>query len=505
MKRRTLIDLHALAKELKRPVSTLYALSAANDPFHLIPSRVRDAEWFAGLWHRFGRPGLHPHGLHYILVSQPHGSIVVPGTDKPYENTIDCDYLLAAAAKDARYLGLITASDMVDRRNAEAEILHSNGSEPASGGVTAPDCDLDFQLQEPAGLDFPELPRLAIIAPKIPQRYMIEIWIEKSTQGDIINPIAEQYGINVVPGQGQTSETRARELVERALAADKPVRILYVSDLDPAGDNMPVSAARKIEFWIRTKYPDLDVQLRNVALTREQADEWYDEPLPRTPLKHDIGGREHWEQHRGEGGVELDALEALHPGELAGILTEEVQRYYDHGLQERIDETESEVDEQLDQINDEVHAEHEARVGALRDRHEALMAEYRARVAALENQFRERFETLSEDTKACLDTIKDSLDGRFDFDSIDWPEPDEGDEDDDPLFDSVRGYVEQVDRYKRHQGKPIRRKPYKTGTARKPYKTGTTRNRKPGGKRGPYKKRLARRMSEETIKKILGD
>jgi hypothetical protein len=35
------------------------------------------------------------------------------------------------------------------------------------------------------------------------------------------------------------------------------------------------------------------------------------------------------------------------------------------------------------------------------------------------------------------------------------PEPDDGDEDDDPLFDSTREYVEQIDRYKEHQGKPI--------------------------------------------------
>jgi hypothetical protein len=34
--------------------------------------------------------------------------------------------------------------------------------------------------------------------------------------------------------------------------------------------------------------------------------------------------------------------------------------------------------------------------------------------------------------------------------NYDWPH-----EDDDPLFDSTRDYVEQMDRYKQHQGKPI--------------------------------------------------
>jgi hypothetical protein len=38
-------------------------------------------------------------------------------------------------------------------------------------------------------------------------------------------------------------------------------------------------------------------------------------------------------------------------------------------------------------------------------------------------------------------------------------EPEDGDEDDDPLFDSTRDYVEQIDRFKEHQAKPTERKP----------------------------------------------
>ena len=38
-------------------------------------------------------------------------------------------------------------------------------------------------------------------------------------------------------------------------------------------------------------------------------------------------------------------------------------------------------------------------------------------------------------------------------DEFDWPEPDEGDEDDDPMYDSTRSYLDQIDRYKEHQGR----------------------------------------------------
>ena len=87
MKCRNLPDLHELSKNLKRPVCMLHVLTPQNDPFHWTPAKIRNAEWFAGLWRQHGRPGLHPHGFHYILISRPHGEITLPSTGEPYENT----------------------------------------------------------------------------------------------------------------------------------------------------------------------------------------------------------------------------------------------------------------------------------------------------------------------------------------------------------------------------------------------------------------------------------
>jgi hypothetical protein len=47
--------------------------------------------------------------------------------------------------------------------------------------------------------------------------------------------------------------------------------------------------------------------------------------------------------------------------------------------------------------------------------------------------------------------------GPFDGDR-EWPEPDDGDEGPDPLFDSTRDYVEQIDCCKDFQKKPIARR-----------------------------------------------
>jgi hypothetical protein len=449
------LDLDRLSKELRRPKSTLTVLAPQNDPFRWTPARLRNAEWFSDLWARFGRPGLHPHGLHYVLVSQLNGTIAT-ATGRAYENTAECDLALASAARDARYLGMISAEDMLDRRNAEIEVNHSNESESADGGITHYDCDQLFTgLALPPDVKFPDVPRLVICPPKIAQRYIVEIWIEKSTMGDVIDPLARRFGVNVLTGIGQTSEIRCRQVIARARATGLPVRILYVSDFDPSGDNMPVAAARKIEFWIRMLAPDLDVQVRPVALTKDQCVEF---DLPRTPIKEGERRKDGWEKRHGEGATELDALEALHPGVLGRILTEEIGRYYDGTLQDRIDEVEARVDARLDEINAEARGQYGQEIGELRARHAVLVADLKQRLAEIEDEFSDRFEGLQYDLEVQWDAIADSLDGRFDFEAIDWPEPNEADEDPDPLFDSTRAYVEQIDRYKRHQGKPTERR-----------------------------------------------
>ena len=59
----------------------------------------------------------------------------------------------------------------------------------------------------------------------------------------------------------------------------------------------------------------------------------------------------------------------------------------------------------------------------------------------------DRFNTIRE---AVADRLREKAP---DPDGYDSPEPEDGDEDWDPLFDSSRDYVGQIDRYE-HQGKP---------------------------------------------------
>jgi hypothetical protein len=292
-----------------------------------------------------------------------------------------------------------------------------------------------------------EVPYLSINAPTIPQRYLVEVWCEKSTMNDILLPLGERYGVNIVTGIGELSLTRCVELVTRAEESERPVRILYVSDFDPAGASMPVAVARKIEFALGGR--DLDIQVRPVVLTHEQCIEYR---LPRTPIKDTEGRAGAFEARFGAGATELDALEALHEGELERILVKEVMRYYDDDLDARIDDIANDVQADLDAVNKTVHRRHAKAITALKTDHKALTAKINKLVKEFEKKANPILRKIEQDLEAEAPDVN----------AYDWPEPDDGDEDDDPLFDSTREYLDQIERYKNHQGKP-------TESTRKPY------------------------------------
>ena len=429
--------LKELAEELGRPLNTLIALTSQNDPFVAgTPWRETGAEWFFGIWRRFHlQSGAHIRRIHYVIISQEEPVLMPDG--KAYVNTLECFLVLNTASRDARYLGLIELRDLVDRRNDEARIYYNSETED-------PDIDIKGGFNAYVAPSV-SLPKLQFTAPKIPQRYLVEIWCEKSTMNDVLLPLGERYGVNVVTGIGEMSLTHCVQLVDRAIAraGGLPVRILYVSDFDPSGASMPVAVARKIEFVLRSEYHDVDVQVRPVVLTHDQCLQYR---LPRTPIKDSDKRAANFEARFGEGATELDALEALHPGELARILEREILRYYDDTLGDQIEDIGNDVQRDLDRINDEVHEQHADAIKELKAEHKKVLTALKA---------------FEKKAKPILGKIeKDLHDEAPDGSDYDWPDPSdfEGDEDDDPLYDSSRDYVEQIDRYKEHQGKATERR-----------------------------------------------
>jgi hypothetical protein len=311
-----------------------------------------------------------------------------------------------------------------DRRNPDP-VLNLDEPGPASLSVEG-EAMFTFTYGLPS---FHTLPDFVFSQPVIAQRYQIELWIEKSTMDDdVLLPLARRFNLNIVSAIGEISYTRCRELVERALASGRPVRILYISDFDPAGRSMPVAAARKIEFILRQRGLDLDIQLRPVALTHEQCIGYR---LPRTPIKESERRGKAFEERFGEGATELDALEALHPGELSRILEQEIRRNYDDDLKDRTAEAAEEFESELSEIQEGAIEPYSDEIEELREQYQDLERRWEEQTQSLADEYR----TIAERFNSIRRAIIESLTAQTpDLDDVDWPEPDEGNEDEDPLF-----------------------------------------------------------------------
>jgi hypothetical protein len=461
--------LKALAAELRRPLRSLIVLKGDNDPFlaNRPGRRLTGARWFAGLWDRLDVPdGVHLRRLHYLLVST--ASVALPD-GSPYENTDRCWKYLGSAACDARYLDLVPAATFRDRRAPEPIVffpVDSGGNailEVDDNGPLVERAGEPLIILEPHEYRFPELPNVSFSAPEIAEPFAIEVWVEKSTINDILLPLAQTYGVTLVTGLGELSLTQCLALVGRVRAHQRPTRILYISDHDPAGDGMPVSVARKIEFL--TQDDDLDIKLFPLLLTAAQVAEF---DLPRVPIKDSDARRGKFQERHGEGGVELDALEALHPGALGRIVRDAILLYRNptRTARREIAELETQVLREIDGIRQDVLAAYAAEITEVHesfDLAQAAIAQHqhaivgviaaaRGEIAAHQGAIDALLDVCCEQASPVWDRIASDIEDRLpDIDAIEWPEPEPPDEPE-PLFDSSRDYLDQVAAYKRHQG-----------------------------------------------------
>ncbi|MFG3593297.1 hypothetical protein [Bradyrhizobium sp. RDI18] len=447
-------DLIALAHDVNRPMEDVHALAGTADPWMASrPSRLETARWFVDLYQSLGfKVGAHLRRIHYALVSQAEPVIMVDGT--PYENTDRCWSTLVRGARDARYLDMLPALSFLDHRSPDALIVREDEEDDyetriwvGGGAVTSRGGLYSYE-----GPSF-SMPSLEFSPPNIGQPYHLEIWAEKTTLDDVLFPLGRQYDCNVITGAGEMSLTAVEHLVVRARRGKRPVRILYLSDFDPAGQSMPVAVARKIEYLIQQD--DLDIQLEPIALTHQQCVEFR---LPRTPLKATERRGAKFEARYGEGATELDALEALHPGVIRRILVENIERFYDSDLDSEMAATRNEIRQEIERVEAEVRGRHADEIAAIEEERRALeeeveerLDELRELIDAREDQLIERMEALS---KAMEDELRDL--NEPDPDAFEWPSPAEGVEFEDPLFDSRRDYLDQIDRYARFKGKVIR-------------------------------------------------
>jgi hypothetical protein len=423
-------DVRALAREIGCRADDLLALAPANDPFYAhVPARLEAARWFADCWVRCGfAQGVHLRRTHYVLVSQ--SPPVLKPNGEPYQNTDNDWKFLDRASLAARYHRLVPPDAFVDRRNPDP-IITVLADSWLSTRLRVDDCFPELALGLPEELTLPEYYLQGFEAR---QDFLVEVWVEKSTVNDILEPLARRLGFNLVSGVGEMSETAARNAVGRAADVRKPMRIFYCSDFDPGGRSMPVALARKIEFILADSELDLDIVLQPIILTPEQCTHF---DLPRTPIKETERRSAKFERRFGAGATELDALEALYPGELVKIVEAEVCRYIDPTLPHRVEAARKEIEDDLLILESEIqdaydHASISERLDDLRESAERLDAEAAGVWAAIGEALEMNAPIIEPDQV---------------------PRAREASPHEAPLFDSKRDYLTQIDAYRAWQGR----------------------------------------------------
>src|SRR6266568_7453405 len=251
-------------------MNDLTVLDKANDPFRVdTPARHRDGEWLAttaadlGL----GDRTIHLRGLHYMVIGRPKPD----GT--PYTNTEkDWLWLSEDAAKGARFLGYIPFGQITDQRNTPPVIREFE--EPRPGAYLSTDLNIEI----PDDIE----PTLYTRDFRGVQPYKLVLIGEKSSLEPVLAPIANIYRADLYLPTGEPSDTMLHQMAKVGAEDGRPMVVLYFSDCDPSGWQMPISVGRKLQAFKEGLYPDLEFVEYRVALTPDQVRE---HDLPSTPLK----------------------------------------------------------------------------------------------------------------------------------------------------------------------------------------------------------------------------
>ena len=229
-------------------------------------------------------------GLHYLIVS---GSGVKPD-GMPYTNTDkDWIWLSEVCAKAARWLGYIPFDPPRRSLSPRSASWGSRGRSRTGWRWSA----------------------------------------RKSSLADVLDPLSRQYDTDLYLPTGEISDTQVHAMAKAAQDDGRPLVVLYFADCDPAGWQMGISVARKLQAC-RFLLPEMpDFELHRVALTPQQVREY---GLPSTPLKEKEKRADRWRAAMGIEQTEIDALAALRPDLLRQVTEDAIRPFYDHTLASRV-------------------------------------------------------------------------------------------------------------------------------------------------------------------------
>jgi hypothetical protein len=315
-------------------LADLTVLSAQVDPYRLdTPSGHRDGQWVADQLGSVLR--IHWRGLHYMIVVR--GNVRKPNGEI-YRNTeADWVWLSEGAGKAARWLGYIPFDRITDNRNSPP-IIHRKPAVRPEAFIS-----VGVELTIPDAADLVPTPVAEGFVPR--QAYSFCIFGEKASLEFVLLPIARAKQADLYLPTGEISDTLLHQIAADAAKDGRPLVMFTLADCDPAGRQMSISIARKLQAFRDLKFPKLKFEVVPVALTVEQVREL---GLPSTPLKETEARAGRWRQAFGVEQTEIDALATLQPEVLSEIVEHAFEPYFDDTLDERVAAAESEWQERAE-------------------------------------------------------------------------------------------------------------------------------------------------------------
>ena len=317
----------------------LLVMSAEHDPYAIDTRENRcRADWLREAMQEAGILGriIHVRGIFYALVA--HGGIA-RHDGKPFHNTAANWHYIQTVVRIARWLDTIAFTTIIDERNTPPIIREARASimaiEPAitiaAPALSVPPTTGDFTLEGLGLVDGFAFPHRA-------QPYNLVIFGEKTGLDPVLGPLAEFYNASLFLPSGEPSDSMLERMAALGARDGRPMIVFTFTDFDPTGNNMPAIIGRKLQALRDLHYPDLDFEIRPVAMTEAQVRTLN---LPSTPLKETERRAEAWlARSGGLEQTEIDALAVLRPEILIEIAHTAIAPFFDADLAARQREAE---------------------------------------------------------------------------------------------------------------------------------------------------------------------
>lgn len=150
-----------------------------------------------------------------------------------------------------------------------------------------------------------------------------ELWLNRSSLSQLIWPVCKKHGIALVSISGTQLEDAIADLLSRV--GDSYAVVLCMTDLSPAA----LSFARELEEAVSAR--NKRIKVKRIALTPEQVVRMK-VPMVRANIRKEHKAYMDMLRRAGLEGhmiAELDAIEVIHPGGIAGFLEELISEHVD--------------------------------------------------------------------------------------------------------------------------------------------------------------------------------